>query len=84
MVASLLARLAGTKAALRRRDKTKNHQDTIEYIFMLWNSTRRFVLNKVRTRTLTAGTPLLALGPLAMFGRWVSSRFLSTESKKCS
>jgi len=44
---------------------------------------------KVRTGTLTAGTPLLALGPLALgplavFGRWDSSRFLSTESKKCS
>jgi hypothetical protein len=36
-----------------------------------------------------AGTPLLALGPLALgplavFGRWESSRFLSTESKKGS
>lgn len=44
---------------------------------------------KVRTRTLTAGTPLLALGPLALgplavYGRWDSSRFLSTESKKSS
>lgn len=38
------------------------------------------VRNKVRTRTLTAGgTPFWEVGPLAMLGRLVSSRFLSTE-----
>jgi len=92
LVALFLARSAGTKAALRRaeikRKTSASSPDNNSLVHMI-QQWKIFLKMKVRTRTLTAGTPLLALGPLALgplavFGRWESSRFLSTESKKGS
>lgn len=34
----------------------------------------------VLKKALTAGAPFCGVGPLAVFGRWVSSRFLSAAS----
>lgn len=42
---------------------------------------RTLLLEIVLKKALTAGAPFCGVGPLAVFGRWVSSRFLSAASE---
>lgn len=68
----------------RCKDKTKIiiiFPDTI--YACLWTSLRIAIRKKiiVLKKALTGGAPFCGVGPLAVFGRWVSSRFLSAASE---